>query len=95
MSKSYEWDEYLTVGSLKEILSKLPDDLPVYYQHIDDAYMWKGGGWVDNAVRTRDSHAHTVTNAEKWTDNWLHRAFWASQRTTIDGVEVLEITAHY
>ena len=92
--KSYEWEEYLTVGKLQEALSKLPKDTPVYIQHIDDAYMWKGGGWIDNAVRVRDEST-TVKNGEGWTDDWLHRAFSIYKDKTIDGVEIVRIDAHY
>lgn len=93
MNKSYEWQEYLTAGKLIDILSKLPEDTPVYYQHIDDAYMWKGG-WADSAVTVRDE-AHSIKHGEAWTDDWLHRAYSAGMVKTTDGVEVLEITAHY
>lgn len=94
MKDSYTWEEYLTVGKLRDLLNDLPDDMPVFYQHIDDSYMWKGGGWIDNAARVRDPQ-HSLKNGDAWTDEWLHRAYAAFKVKTTDDVEVLEITAHY
>lgn len=39
-------DFYLTVGELKRILEYVPDDMPVYYQRIEDWYFDpKTGSW--------------------------------------------------
>ena len=38
----------LTVGQLKEIIYKLPDDAQVFYQRIEDRYFEQGTGWTEN-----------------------------------------------
>ena len=39
-----KWEYYLTVGELRKKLEGLPDDMPVYYQRIEDVF-FKKHGW--------------------------------------------------
>jgi hypothetical protein len=48
-------EHYITAKELKELLAGVPDDVPVYYERIEDYYMEPGRGWTKNAVRVADS----------------------------------------
>ena len=41
---------YLTIKELKEKIKDLPDEMPVYYQRIEDHYFTQGG-W-DSSTKT-------------------------------------------
>ena len=41
---------YMTVGELRERISELPSDMPVYYQRIEDVYFEKHG-WDKAALK--------------------------------------------
>lgn len=75
-------DCYLTVKELKEALNRadLPDDMPVYYQRIEDSY-FKDGGWKTKKMQF-DFDA----------DSDYIRAF-SAYRQTDEGAFV--INAHY
>lgn len=48
-------DHYLTVGRLREQLADLPDDMPVYYERIEDSY-FERGGWDKTVLNVPDDH---------------------------------------
>lgn len=81
-------EHYLTVGQLKDKLSGLPDETPVYYQHIEDSYLWRGGWKPIKILDTENSH-----NGWKVYD-YHHRAFTAYQ-DKYRNKKILIITAHY
>lgn len=81
-------DHYLTVGQLKEKLAELSDDTPVYYQHIEDSYIWKHGWKPIKILDTENSG-----DSYKVYD-YHHRAFQA-YKDKYEGKPVLVLTAHY
>jgi len=43
----------MTASALKEVLKKVPNDTPVYYQRIEDVYFEKHG-WIRSVVNVQD-----------------------------------------
>lgn len=81
-------DHCLTVKQLKDVIKDLSDDTPVYYQHIEDTYMWQYG-WKPLKLLDEESS----TDGYKCYD-YHHRAFCAYK--TKDGKkDILVLTAHY
>ena len=75
----------LRVGHLKQILSGLPDDLPICYQRIEDAYFKKHGWKPEFTLNENNS-----TDESEYGD-YIH-AWWAYYDYTY---ECLRIQAHY
>lgn len=83
-------DDYLTVKDLKEAIKDLPDDTKVYYQHIEDSYIWKYGWTPLKLVDYENSYPEQNYTCY----NYHHRAFCAY--TTKDKDEtILVLTAHF
>ncbi|AEK57885.1 hypothetical protein Atc_1236 [Acidithiobacillus caldus SM-1] len=78
-----EW--YLTVGALKQMLERLPDCTPVFYERLEDEY-FKRLGWKTVAIRSPDPICG---------DMQCVPAFTAYVGTDEDGHKVLALTAHY
>ena len=71
-----EWNEYLTIKQLKEIIKDLPDDTLVLYQRIEDLYFaehgWKSylrddewqpdPSYLDEYVVTFSAHIDSLDN---------------------------------
>jgi len=48
--KDKQLPHHLTVGKLKEMIAKLPDDAPVFIERIEDSYFKAGTGWSENSA---------------------------------------------
>jgi hypothetical protein len=48
--KDKQLENYLTVGKLREVIAKLPDDAPVFIERIEDVYFDPGKGWQENSA---------------------------------------------
>lgn len=82
-------DDHLTIKGLKEALKDLPDNIPVYYQRIEDVYFEKYG-WDKSALSLVWEQFGTEVIYNDYT-----RAFSCYKHTTKDGKEVFVINAHY
>ena len=80
-------DFYLTVGQLKEVIKNMGDDVPVYYQRIEDVYFEKNG-WKHDLVVPDKSIPDYQSE-----DNYI-RAFTAF-KVRQGNKSHLCITAHY
>lgn len=94
--------KHLTVGELKKCLEGLSDDLPVYYQRIEDEPYFKDGDWS-----TIDKHlifncwcgGKTVLSPEQVKER--HELFCKSHYIPAESAykhpddEVFVINAHY
>lgn len=67
---------YLTIKDLKERIKDLPDDMPVYYQRIEDQYFEHG--WTTKTLlweRTKfgDEHSEYISafSAYKHPDDYI------------------------
>lgn len=81
-------DHYLTVKGLKEAIKDLPDNTPVYYQHIEDTYMWQHG-WKPLKILDREN-SHPSFKVY----DYHHRAFCAYGLRN-GSKKILILTAHY
>ncbi len=76
---------YLTVGELKQILERLPDCTPVFYERLEDKY-FERYHWKTVAIRSADPICG---------DMQCVPTFTASIGTDEEGRKVLALTAHY
>lgn len=83
-------DCYLTVKELKEKIKDIPDETKVYYQHIEDTYIWKYG-WTPIKLLDRDNSREEY-NYETY--DYHHRAFCA-YIDQYDDEDILILTAHF
>lgn len=75
----------LTVGALRKAIDDLPDEMPVFYERIDDQY-FDNHGWTTTELKTGDlinDPQHSVP------------AFSVAVGTDVNGKTVLAITAHH
>ena len=80
---------YLTAGELRRRLAYVPDDTPVYYQHIEDTYIWQNG-WQPLVIEDKNNpHEHFRQY------DYYHRAFTAFTDYDGDGNRIFSLTAHY
>ena len=81
-------DYYLTVGHLKRILKTLHDDVPVYYERIEDAYF--DNNWTPDLL-VADDYSPDIREL----DSEYLRAFTAFKEKHDGKVVAVCITAHY
>lgn len=82
-------EHYLTAGILRDRLKGVPDDTPVYYQHIEDTYMWKYG-WKPLKIKDKENSAKYYIEYD-----YYHRAFCAFTDYDDEGNMIFNLTAHY
>ena len=87
--------EYLTVGNIKQLIAKLPDDTKIYYERIEDVYFKKHGWkatplaadmWADRAFPDQVLEEYKDLKGE-WIETY--EAFYNEEENA------LKITAHY
>jgi hypothetical protein len=77
-------EHHLTVGKLRELISKLPDDAPVFIERIQDSYFKPGSGWGENsAFKDTECSGHL---------SQFVQAYWA---LVFKKDEAVYITPHY
>lgn len=79
------YDYHLTVGGLRKALEGKPDNTPVYYQRIEDAYFEKFG-WQDDVVTLKENDGFL-----DWDDEYV----LAHCVVRTDQKKGFFITAHY